>query len=364
MKGILAQFLDSRSGKGYAFAGMRVDLHVHTRESSSPPEHWFGRLFGMQECYLQPEEVPLEAARKGLDAVAITNHDSANDALSLAHSHPGMVIPGCEYTVYAGRGRYVHVVVLGLDERIHARLLHERPRGVKRFAGLARRVGLPFFLAHPAWEVGGTKTGLRADLLCEWVKYFDLVEVLNGTCHVENEVAQGLARYFRKARVGGSDAHDVTAIGTAWTEGEASTLEEFMECLREGEVRPGGRAVSSGKLTTTAREVAGAFYRRELLKAVGAGSVGGYLSKSSLVELLRVAAEALILPGLLWAAQAQSGTYLQNLEEKAKRLRRELVDFLLLDLAGKLSKQELGEKERRRTLVAGIREVYSAFGGI
>jgi len=117
---------------------MRIDLHVHTRESSAAPEYWLGELIGIHECYTPAESALAEALRKGLDGVAITNHDSADDALRLARARPARVIPGCEYTVYAGRDRYVHVVALGIDRARHERLMQERSRGVARFTGFCR----------------------------------------------------------------------------------------------------------------------------------------------------------------------------------------------------------------------------------
>ena len=342
---------------------MRVDLHVHTRESSSVPEHWLGELLGMQECYTQPEMALAEGLRKGLDAVAVTNHDAAGDALRMARAHPGRVIPGCEYQVYAGGDRYVHVVVLGIDEGIHERLLRERSRGLGRFTGLCRREGLAFFLAHPAWEVGRRKRGMDPAALCEWLGHFDVIETLNSNSPAENGIASGLARYFRKARVGGSDAHDAEPLGTAWTEAEAGSVDEFLERVKAGEARPGGHPRTRTEFAATTREVLGAFYRREFLKTVRAGTFSAYVARATLEELVRTAGEILIIPAYFISPRAGTEAYFDRLEASAERLRVRLKDFLELELVREIAAEDLANRERERRFVAGVRELDAAFGG-
>lgn len=347
---------------GYALNAMRVDLHVHTRESSVTPEHWLGELLGIQECYTQAESALAEALRKGLDAVAITNHDSADDALRMARAHPDRVIPGCEYRVYASRGRYVHVVALGIDAEKHARLIHERRRGVARFARLCRREGVAHFLAHPAWEVGRVKPGIEPEHLCGWLEHFEVVETLNGNCHVENEIAAGLARHFGKSRVGGSDAHDLDQIGSVWTEADAGSASGFLERVRAGGTCPAGRPTTQGELAAAARAVLGAFYRREFLKTVRAGSFARYVARSRIDEIIRAAGEIAILPAYFWAPEAGSSAYLETLRRKAELLRARLADGLELELARSLAEEDIGGEERTRRLVAGIRELGECFG--
>jgi predicted metal-dependent phosphoesterase TrpH len=341
---------------------MKVDLHVHTRESSAAPEHWLGELIGAQECYTQAESVLAEAMRKGLDAVANTNHNSADDALRLARAHPTRVVPGCEYTVYAGRGRYAHIVALGIDSRSHERLMRERSRGLARFTGFCRGEGLAHFLAHIAWEVGSEKRGLDPSELCEWLTHFDVIESLNGNCQTENDVASGLARYFRKSRVGGSDAHDVDHIGAVWTEADALTVPEFLERVRAGETIPCGKPATHDEFAAEVRAITGAFYRREFLKTMRTQSPDGHVAHAGIDEVLKNAAKLAILPAYLLAPQAASAAYLETLHAKAERLRGRLVDALELDLAKEIASENLGAEERSRRLVAGLRELGAAFG--
>ncbi|MHC4506179.1 MAG: PHP-associated domain-containing protein [Planctomycetota bacterium] len=344
---------------------MRVDLHVHTGESEGPPDHWLGRLLGVHESYTQPEEAVGEALRKGLDAVAISNHDTAGDSLRLARARPESVIAACEYRVYGGRGYHAHVVVLGITERHHERLLLERHRGIGRFTGLVRSEGLVCFLAHPAWVVPSAGPGgqaLRPPIVCEWLEHFDLVETLNGHSPAENEVASGLARYFGKARVGGSDAHEVSSVGMCWTEADADSVESFLERLRAGECRSGGEAADTAHFASAARSLLGTFYRRELMKAVGAGSFEKYVAGADAAGFLKAVGETVILPGLFWGPTVGSDAYLKMLRGRADDFRRRLVDHLALRLSRSMAIEDLTREERERRWTSGMREIYAAFG--
>jgi len=340
---------------------MRVDLHLHTRESAGPPQYWLAGLLGVHECYSSPEDVLAEAMRKGMDAIAITNHDAAQHSLRMAREHPDRVIPGCEYKVYGGVGRYADVVVLGIDEKAHTVLLRERHRGVERFSRAARDLGLIAILAHPAWEVSEDKRGIDPRILCQWLECFDIVEGKNANCPAESKVASAAARYFGKALVGGSDAHDVPSVGMAWTEADAETIPEFLECLRRGEVTPGGGSTDPSKFAATSREVLGAFYRRELMKLARGGSLRGFVSGSSFVEMMRMIAQALILPGLLWIPQIKTRAYLATLEDRAARLRTKLIDHLSLELASDLAIEDIPAGKRRERFIARTRSLLAAF---
>jgi predicted metal-dependent phosphoesterase TrpH len=340
---------------------MKVDLHVHTRESAGAPEHWLAGVLGVHECYSQPEEVVAEGQRKGLDAIAITNHDVAAHSLRMAAQRPKVVIPGCEYKVYGGSGRFADVVVLGLNEKKHARLLRERCRGVERFTRAAREEDLVSILAHPAWEVSEDKRGIDPKILCTWLECFDLVEGLNANCPTESEIARGLARYFGKACVGGSDAHDVSMVGMAWTEADAKDIPEFMECLRSGDVRPGGDVTTPAKFAATSREVLSAFYRRELMKLVRKGSVKSFFARSSLVDVLRTTVQVAILPGLLWVPQIKTRHYMAGLRAKAIVLRTKLIDYLSLELAQELIVEDIPDEERRSRWISRTQELMSSF---
>lgn len=81
-----------------------VDLHTHTTESDGS---------------LTPEELILEAKRKGLSAVAITDHDTfagIDKAAPVALMHDIELIPGIEFSTDYN-GKEVHVLGLYIDTK-------------------------------------------------------------------------------------------------------------------------------------------------------------------------------------------------------------------------------------------------------
>ena len=79
---------------------MRMDLHLHTR--------------GSWDCLSDPETVLARARMRGIDRIAITDHNSLTVALEMARRHPDEVIPGEEVKTAEG----VDVIGLYLSSEI------------------------------------------------------------------------------------------------------------------------------------------------------------------------------------------------------------------------------------------------------
>ena len=196
---------------------LKIDLHVHTVYSDGK-----GSV----------REVLEVARRKGLDGLAITDHNTI-DGYFAAKSYGTdiYILPGYEVTTDAG-----HILVLGLERTPPAINLAPYPyeylmRWVKRMGGLA-------ILAHPA--AGKIR-------LNRWMQYKpDAVEVLNASYPLFHPlVARGLsvASRLKVASVGGSDTHDPQSVGDAYTIVEvADNLDEegIIEAIRNGKSRYGG----------------------------------------------------------------------------------------------------------------------------
>ena len=107
---------------------MKADTHVHTLYSGASTIRPLRHL--MRESYNTPEAVYRLAKARGMDLVAITDHDRIDGALTLAHRAD--VIVGCEVTaVFPADGVRVHLNVLDLSEAQHReieRLRHGRRR--------------------------------------------------------------------------------------------------------------------------------------------------------------------------------------------------------------------------------------------
>lgn len=191
---------------------MRLDLHMHTAAS--------------HDCLSDPDAV-LEAARsRGVDRIAITDHDRIEAALDLHRRHPEAVIPGEEVKTAEG----IDVIGLYLSEGI--------PKGTPA-EEVCRRVrdqGGVVYLPHP-FASGKGGGGRYAEELASRV---DVIEVFNARLHPGrlNGPARELARRHGLPGGAGSDAHTVGEVGGAWVEvpRHANEPKAFLEALDRGRV--------------------------------------------------------------------------------------------------------------------------------
>ena len=80
----------------------KLDLHIHTPESECFPDK-----------SITPKNIVDKAIKEGLDAIAITDHNSGAwvDTVKQAAKNKLIVFPGVEITTTAGE-RNVHIVAL------------------------------------------------------------------------------------------------------------------------------------------------------------------------------------------------------------------------------------------------------------
>jgi hypothetical protein len=192
---------------------LRVDVHIHTAYSD-------GRS-GVRE-------VLRVAELRGLDAVAVTDHNTLRGYYEALRLRPRlMVIPGYEVRTDAG-----HILVLGLEElpRLGSSIVYEE------LIDWTRERGGLCVLAHPA------AGRLR---LNRWRRRRpDIVEALNASYPLRLFMRVGLkvAYELEIPAVAGSDAHRAWSVGDAYNLVDAGKpgVEGILEALRRGECRIGG----------------------------------------------------------------------------------------------------------------------------
>jgi len=195
---------------------LACDLHVHSNFSKDGES--------------SIEEILKRAEEAGLDAIAITDHDSVDGVKrALACTTTVLVIPGIEVSTKQG-----HLLVLGVTDVIPAGL------DVIVTVEIARRMGALAILPHPyhVWRHGVArrkKSGM--DIV-------DAVEVFNSRYIVgsANTKAARIAKRLGKPCVGGSDAHNARFVGFGRTFVDAEkNVPAILDAIRAGKVSCGGK---------------------------------------------------------------------------------------------------------------------------
>jgi predicted metal-dependent phosphoesterase TrpH len=190
---------------------LRFDLHVHS--DYSPDGH------------STVEEILRAAQQKGLDGVAITDHDTTAGAVRALEIRdkvaPGLlVIPGQEVTTKAG-----HLIVLGITMEI--------PKGLsaKDTIAMAHELGGTVVVPHPDQR---TRHGMRIP------RGADAVEVYNSRYifGYHNFMTARKVGKRKMPAVAGSDAHVASMVGQAVTEVMAQRdVPAVLKAIREGRTR-------------------------------------------------------------------------------------------------------------------------------
>jgi predicted metal-dependent phosphoesterase TrpH len=193
--------------------GLKIDLHVHT-------------------CYSRDSSITLKqlvsfAKKRGLDGVAVTDHNTVEGALKMK-TRDILVVPGIEVSTSNGHLLGINVTTpipakLGIEETI--RLIHEA-------GGIA-------VAPHP--------TAFYKSPPSRRVSSYDAVEVMNASSvpfsvltHYSRKFAEGLGL----PQTGGSDSHYAPEIGSAYTVVEAdAAVDEIISAIKKGNVYPMGRGI-------------------------------------------------------------------------------------------------------------------------
>ncbi|MGA2460929.1 MAG: PHP-associated domain-containing protein [Candidatus Bathyarchaeia archaeon] len=193
---------------------LKIDMHVHTIRS--------------KDAHTKIEDLPGIIRRKGLDGVAVTEHDNFDPPKVDA-----LILPGIEVSTSDG-----HVIGLGVGEAVPPGLTaDETITRIHELGGIA-------IVPHPY------------DPVCECVKLArlkvmpDAVETMNADAlsfYLSNWFAERDARRLGLPQVGGSDSHIPQSIGDAYTVVDSTSrdVKDVLGAIRMGRVRPEGHATSA-----------------------------------------------------------------------------------------------------------------------
>jgi predicted metal-dependent phosphoesterase TrpH len=195
---------------------INADLHVHTTYSS--------------DSLITSKDLVYFAKKRGLDAVAVTDHNQLEGAYRIAKETDFLIIPGMEVSSVDG-----HIVALNVKELIAKGL--SAPETVERI----HKAGGVAVACHPYVYF----KGCLKENVCGT---FDAIEVINARAFPFKrsvKKAEETAKNLGLSRVAGTDAHYGPQIGYAYTSIEVPelTLEEITKAIVDGHCQPFGQSV-------------------------------------------------------------------------------------------------------------------------
>ena len=204
------------------------------------------------ESYSTPEFIYQTAKKKGMDYVTITDHNSINGVLKIAHLPDAFVSVEVD-TFFPENNCKIHVVVLNISEAVFREIMCLR-KNVYELVAYIRKGGITHFVAHP---FSALNERLTVETVEKMLLLFDVFESINGTRTGQlstfmNKVVSSLTQErfkaianrhnipswgdtpWEKAFVGGSDDHSGLFIARAYTVSkQGRTLPEFVSAIRE-----------------------------------------------------------------------------------------------------------------------------------
>jgi predicted metal-dependent phosphoesterase TrpH len=190
---------------------MRIDCHVHTTYSP--------------DSLLQPADLLALASQRGLECLAITDHNTIAGAVQLQKTDSSVrIIVGEEVSTNAGE-----LIGLFLQEAVPPGLSAQRTIELIR-----EQEGL-IVLPHPCDRL--RHHALAGELWEEILPQVDLVEGLNGRTVFKRDDQQAvkLAQRYAKPICAGSDAHTCWEVGVCGIEVAAfQSAAEFLTVVSQG----------------------------------------------------------------------------------------------------------------------------------
>ena len=196
---------------------MLLELHSHTHYSHGSKILYDG--------VARPEDMVAAAARKGLDAICITDHDTVRGGLEarrFGSKYDIMVIPGEEVTSASG-----HILAIGVQETIPPGMsVPDTVDAIHSQGGIA-------ISSHP-FDIASNGVGKLAS-------HCDALEVFNAINfdRISNRKARMWAREKELVGVASSDAHTPEMLGNGITEVivKSDNIDGILKAIKRGNVK-------------------------------------------------------------------------------------------------------------------------------
>ena len=186
---------------------IKIDLHTHS--------------VGSPDGGITIKEYSRLLDDKVLDMIAVTDHDSIEQALAIQNKLGPRIIIGEEITSLEGE-----IIGLFLKQKVEPGLSAlQTVQAIKSQGGLV-------YIPHPFETV---RKGITQSVIESISDEIDIVEVYNGRAVFQNKGPQALtwARLHNKIGAASSDAHGLKGVGTTYSSVESVPAKEsFLEVLK------------------------------------------------------------------------------------------------------------------------------------
>ncbi|MFH1136240.1 MAG: glycosyltransferase [Pseudomonadota bacterium] len=256
---------------------MKIDLHLHSKFSKRPSQ-WILQKIGCPESFSEPEKLNRLRLRQGMNAFTLTDHNTINGALEIAHIDNAFISE--EVTTYfPDDGCKAHVLVYNINEAIHEDLQKVR-KDIFELTAYLNQNRFVHVLAHPLYAVNDRLTTRHFEQFLVLFRVFELngarddwsnqvlraiLESLTAKDIEHLADKHGLEPMFekpwKKSFTGGSDDHSALNVARAYTEVPgAKTVEEFLAAVREGKSLARGKGSTPETLAHNLYGIAYQFY--------------------------------------------------------------------------------------------------------
>ena len=259
---------------------MKADLHVHSKYSRRPSQ-WVLQKLGCPESFTAPERLYRIAKEKGMSLVTLTDHNTIDGCLEIAHL-PDVFISEEVTTYFPADGCKAHVLVYDIDEDIHQDIQKVR-ENIHELAAYLNANRIVHALAHPLFAVNDR---LTIDHFERFLLLFRLFE-LNGARHeVQNRhlqhilslltaadiekladkhgIVPPMEKPWRKHLTAGSDDHSSLTIARQYTEIQGvDSRPSFLNALESDGVRIVGQPSTARTMAHNLYGIAYQFYRNK-----------------------------------------------------------------------------------------------------
>ncbi|MGD9243602.1 MAG: glycosyltransferase [Desulfobacterales bacterium] len=213
---------------------MRIDFHVHSKYSKRPSQ-WILQKLGSPESFSEPFQIYNIAKKKGMSLVTISDHNSIDGALEIAHL-PDTFVSEEVTSYFPDDGCKIHVLAINITENQHQDIQKIR-KNVFELIEYLNHENIFHVLAHPLYSINNLLTVEHFEKFLLLFKNFEMNGTRDG--QINQHLKQVLSKLqpedigrltekhkiypnypdpWKKNVVGGSDDHGSLNIARTYTE--------------------------------------------------------------------------------------------------------------------------------------------------